>query len=314
MNFYLDIKFIRKLVAVDNPAKNTALLLKTCADLANGRPIQFVLEWPSLLEYLGFGSLFETDPKVDGQNKIFSTAVEVLKLDSDREVIHYLYDQIFVECLTQIKKLPQIHPKILIDQIHLKRANPLFSEIEDPFFEALDSYEQKLSKTPYEAIHDLTLNLAWDRVCVYLGAIFDHATLKNQNGLVILKECLIESFTHIKLQGKTSPSFIRLVEALFAFYMKEENLNTHTENEWHVLCKGVETLHSRDYLPDATYIDSGIAIQGQVKQTLPVLTVEPLDRVKARLALVDLIMTKLKQTDPDWKFFLQPFEVLCVDL
>lgn len=310
MNFFLDNKLVKQLASSEDPAKNAALV-QSCATMAgiNDNSFRFVLEWPSFLEYLGFGSIFENYPKDEKQEKIFSSVIEALQLDPDKEVIHYLYDQIFVECLTQIKKLPQVNPTILIDQIYAKRAQCLYPGIEDPFEPILYHYERKLTSTPYEAIHDLTLNLAWDRVCVYLIGVFDHTALHTRNGLQILKECLIESFIHIKLQGKTSPGFIRLVEALFAFHMKEENLENHTEKEWQVLCKGVETLQSREKFPDASYIDLGIGLEGQTEKKFHVFTLESLDKAEARLALANLMIEKIKREDPEWKFSLHPFEV-----
>lgn len=317
MNLYLDNQLIRKFASIEDQAKNTALL-NACLKAKNVSleqvqvQIQFVLEWPSLLEYLGFGSILENDPKIDAQNKMLSSLIEILKLDSEQEVLFYLYDQIFVECLTQIKKLPEVHPRILIDQIQRKQAKPLFSGILDPFELALNCYEKKLTEAPHEAIHDLTLNLAWDRVCIFLGTIFDETTLKTENGLKILKDCLIESYRHLKLEGKTSPSFIRLAEALFAFYMKEENLDTHNDEEWEVLCKSVETLQSRESLSNVSYIDSGVAIMGQMEKKLSVLTLEPDHQVKARLALANQMMTKLKREDPNWCFYLHPYEIFNV--
>lgn len=311
MNFFLDNKLIKQFSSSEDPDKNVALL-KKCATLAgiNDKPIRFVLEWPSFLEYIGFGSIFEKYPKVHEQDKIFSSVLEILKLDSDKEVILYLYDQIFVECLTQIKKMPQIHPQVLIDQIDVKRSQNLFSGIEDPFESLLAHFEMKLTATPYDAIHDLILNLAWDRACVYLGTIFDHTTLNIRNGLQILKECLIESYRHIMLQGKTSPSFLRLSEALFTYHMKEENLESHTEKEWQILCKGVETLQSRENFPDASYIDLGIDVEGQAERKLTVFTLEPLEKAEARIELAKLMIKKIKAEDPEWNFVLHPFEII----
>jgi hypothetical protein len=275
------------------------------------------LEWSLLLEYLDLSLLFDPFPKLDGQNKIFSSVIEVLsqslKLDSNKDVIVYLYDQIFVECLTQVKALPQVNFQILIDQIQFIRANPLFPHDEDPFASALYSYEKRLTENPYETIHDLTLYLAWDRVCVYLGTIFDDTTLKICNGLEILKECLIESFWHITEQGRTTPSLFRLVEALFAYEMKEENLQHHSEKEWQALCQGATTLQSRDELTDVSYLDSGVSVGGQVEKNLQtVFTLESVDKVKTRMALIEYIGAKLKKEAPDCQFVLSSFEIHCL--
>lgn len=315
MKIYPDNKLIKKLKSLVDKKEITFFFNEYVKKKFphDGKPLQFMLEWPLLLEYLDLSLLFDPFPKLDVQNKIFSSVIEVLKLDSDKDVIVYLYDQIFVECLTQVKALPQVNFQTLIDQIHFAWANPLFPQDEDPFAAALDSYEKRLTENPYDTIHDLILYLAWDRVCVYLGTIFDDTTLKISNGLEILKECLIESFWHITEQGRTTPSLFRLVEALFAYEMKEENFQCHSEREWQVLCQGAVTLQSHDDLINVSYLDSGVSAGGQAeKSLLTVFTLESVDKVKARMALIDYIGAKLKKEAPDYQFALSPFEIHCL--
>lgn len=314
MKIYPDNKLLKKLKSLVDKKEITFFFNEYVKKKfpQDSNPLQFVLEWPLLLEYLDLDQLFDPFPKLDSQNKIFSSVIEVLKLDSDKDVIVYLYDQIFVECLTQIKTLPQVNFQTLIDKIHFARANPLFSH-DDPFASTLDSYEKRLTENPYDTIHDLTLYLAWDRVCVYLGTIFDETTLKISHGLEILKECLIESFWHITEQGRTTPSLFRLVEALFAYEMKEENLQCHSDKEWQVLCQGAVTLQSRDDLTNVSYLDSGVSAGGQSEKSLQtVFTLESVEKVKARMALISYIGAKLKKEAPDFQFVLSPFEIHCL--
>lgn len=305
MKVHLDSRLIRKLVAACNENERTALLneyAKTLAILENSH-LQIVLRWPSLLEYLGLSSLFDTLQKLNDQNKIFSSVIEVLKIASEKEVLIYLYDQIFVECLTQVKGLLQIHPEKLIILIRNKRKNTMFSLINDPFSSSLEEYEKKLMENPNDLIHDLTLYLAWDRVCVYLASLFDHTSLQIRNGLDTLKECLIESFQHITLQGRTSPSFFRLMEALYAYEMKEENLQKHTDADWQVLCQGATILKPRELLADVSYIDAGITNAAMPSHPhLKFLTVDEPARVKACLSLAEYMMAKLRPEAPDWKY------------
>lgn len=312
MNVYLDNKLIRKFLSVTTKEERDALLNDCVKPLAipEDQFLDFFMDWSALLEYLGLGSLFENFQVLDKENKIFASVIEVLKLDSDKEVIIYLYDQIFVECLTHVKALQQIHPSVLLDKIRHMQANPLFSSARDPFAANLKLYEKKLSGNPGDTIHDLVLYLAWDRVCVYLAAIFDETSLKIQNGLEILKECLIESFEHITKEGRTKPGFFRLLEALYAYQMKEESLQNYTEEEWKILCESVSTLQSRDYLPDACYIK--VKFTGNDHSQLKVLALEPMEKVKKRISFADHMNKKLKQDVPTWQFDLQSYEIICL--
>ncbi|HEV8052043.1 MAG TPA: hypothetical protein VGP47_06085 [Parachlamydiaceae bacterium] len=312
MNMYVDNKLIRKLLsAIDIEDRDS--LLNECIkiiEIPEEGSLDFVLDWSSLLEYLGFGSLFQTLPVLNKDNKIFASVIEVLKLDSEKEVIVYLYDQIFVECLTQVKGLQQILPNILLQQIRHMQANPLFSCAKDPFSSSLKMFEKKLAGKPEDTIHDLVLYLAWDRVCVYLAAIFDETSLEIRNGLNILKECLIESFQHITKQGRSKPGFFRLLEALYAYQMKQENLDNYTETEWQILCESVATLQSREFLADACYIK--VKFTGNDYPLLKVLTIEPSERASARISFADYMNRKLKSEVSGWDFDLQPYEIMCL--
>lgn len=309
MKIYPDHSLIRKFTSLKD--KNEAqTLLNACRSVISSSKesdFQFILDRPALFEYLGFSRLFQNFQKPNLENSVFASVIEVLKLDSDKEVITYLFDQIFVECLTQVKAIPQILPKALLEQIQSRRDNSFFSPEEDPFSAILKSFERTLVGNAHETVHDLTLYLAWDRMCVYLAAIFDDPSLKIQNGLEILHDCLIESFQHILGQGRTTPSFFRLMEALYAYQMKDENLQKYSATEWQLLSQSVSVLQPREFLPDACYIDARYAENEQ-----NVLTFENHSLVNIRLSLAHYMIAKLKTAFPDWKFSLLPLEIVCL--
>ena len=313
MKVYPDNQLVRKFVILNTEAKN--LLFEECQKALNQKKdnsLQFLLGWPALVEYLGVGEL-AFFPKFKNQEKIFSTVVEVLKLDSDKEVIVYLYDQIFVECLTQVKELSISSPQFLMEKIKERQNNPLFCLIEDPFAATLAYYETRLLNNSSDTMHDLTLYLAWDRVCVFLGMLFDTGSLKIQHGLEILIDCLVESFQHITENGKTIPSLFRLMEALYAFQMKEENLPTYSEEDWEILSKSVMGLQSRNVLSDANYIDAGLAYTQDVNPAiLKFLTFDSEEKVRTRLSLADFILIKLKKEIPGWQYMLRPLEIVSI--
>lgn len=314
MKHYIDNKLIQKLLTTNDENERKSFFYKCMIAIAshNEHSLHFTLGWSSLLEYLGLGTVFESFQALDEHNKIFCSVIEVLKLDSEKEIVIYLYDQIFVECLTQIKALQQIQMPFLLEKIQKKRNNPLFS-INDPFAVALDDYEKRIKENPQDTFHDLILYLAWDRVCVYLAAIFDHPTVFICHGLETLKECLIESFMHITKEGKTSPGFFRLVEALYAYDMKEENLQHYTETEWQILCEGSKGLKPRELLPDSCYIDSAITNSKISAQTaLIAFCMESSDKIKAMLALSDYMLSKLKNQIPDWPSAFRAREIVCL--
>ena len=309
MKIYPDHSLIKKFTSLKDENEAQTLLNSCRSVISNSteNDFQFILDRPALFEYLGFSSLFENFQKPSLENPVFSSVIEVLKLDSDKEVIIYLFDQIFVECLTQVKAIPQILPKALLEQIQSRRDNTFFSAEMDPFTAILRSFERSLVGNVQETVHDLTLYLAWDRMCVYLAAIFDEPSLKIQNGLEILHDCLIESFQHILGQGRTTPSFFRLMEALYAYQMKDENLQKYSATEWQLLSQSVNVLQPRDYLPDACYIDARHAESEQ-----KILTFENHSLVSIRLSLAHHMIGKLQTAFPDWKFSLLPLEIVCL--
>lgn len=263
--------------------------------------------WTSLLKYLGMESLFEKFPEFNEQNELFAFIVSAIAKDGEEELLIRLYEQVFVECLTYVKAVEQIHPSFIISEIQRKRSlgkSELFSC-------SLDKYESLFVEKPYETIHDLTLYLAWDRVCVNLTKVFEcvFPDLRQREGLRIIKECLVESFHHITAHGRTKPSFFRLIEALYAYQMREENLQTHTDEEWLILCQGLGALRSRGDLIDVFYIDATFGDDLEPKR---VFTLDLVDEVKACLSLGQYMVEKLKREVSSWQYDFCPMEIVCL--
>lgn len=316
MNFFVDNPLLRKISTFKNEDQRSSLL-KACINahvLTENQQIQIAFGWPSLLEYLNLGSLFQDFPKFDQQEEPLQEMISILSLQPEREQLIHLYDQLFVHCLTHVKALPEIHPHFLLNQIQEKSPNP-------PLFAlSLDSYKKAFLENPSHTIHDLILYLAWDRVCVNLAIVFEHLYPKTDilNHLEVLKECLVESFQHITSQGRTAPGFFRLIEALYAYQMRDENLQTHTDSEWLILCQSARTLKPRELLNDIFYVDATLIQKEKVnkvqqeKSVVKILTLDSSEVVKASLSLAHYIIEKLKHEIPDWQYTLSPVEVICL--
>ncbi len=261
---------------------------------------QITFSWASLLKYLDMEPLFENFPVFDEENDLFAFMISAIAKDEEEELIIRLYDQVFVECLTHVKAIPQIHLEFILDKIQKNKSL---------FF--LEKYERLLMESPYEAIHGLILYLAWDRVCVNLTKIFEYVfpDLKKREGLETLKKCLVESFLHITGQGKSRPSFFKLMEALYAYQMREENLQAHTEEEWLVLCQGLGVLSHGGDLSDVVYIDAAL---GKSVEPVKIVTLDPAEEVKIGLSLGRCLVDKLKKEFLEWQYDFAPLEIVCL--
>jgi hypothetical protein len=309
MKVFIDNKLLRKL-SDSHSKKEEIAFIESCVAagiLKDDQQMQVAFGWPSLLEYLDLGSIFETVPKFNIQNKLFALIISNLALDAEKEILIRLYDQIFVECLTEVKALDQIHPTFLLNQIKKKRQ----SHSVGIFALSLDHYERLLIENPYNTIHDLILYLAWDRVCINLAILFEQPELNIRKGLDVFKECALESFLHIAGQGRTIPSFFRLMEAIYAFKMRQDNLQSHTESEWLTLCQSSRALKDRNVLPDVYYIDAAlIDVKSNTDRDLAkVFTMDSTEKVKAALSLADYMIEKFKMEVPGWHYALGPVEI-----
>jgi hypothetical protein len=275
--------------------------------------VQLNLDWPSVLSLLDLESLFWTIPQWNEQDPLYDFILSTLTTHSQQELLIRLYDQVFVDCLTKIKNLPQIDQTFLLNQIQKKRDFIKLPSVKEFLVTPLNHYEQLLKTDPYNTIHDLTLYLAWDRVCVNLAILFEHPTFKTAEGLATLKECLVESFQHITKQGRTSPGFFRLMEALYAILMREENLQNYSDADWLILCQSAEALRSRESVCDVAYVDQIIMINDpNSKKPMPlVLTLDSPERVQKSLQFAHFGINVLNKEKEPWNYSLSTVEIIC---
>ena len=212
-------------------------------------PLQIIFPWASLLHYIGSSDLFERFPSFGTENALFRLIQNQIENGAANEILIDLYDLLFVECLTEVKALPEVSAAFLLQAMGAKSWPPLFSQ-------AGIEWQRKLEENPKEVLHDLTLYLAWDRMCVRAAIIFEQAPCSDAalQGIETFKSCLIESFQHILGQKKSSPGFFRLMEALFAIEMRPERIDRHSDQEWAILSQGASLLRPREFLVDPLYI------------------------------------------------------------
>lgn len=263
--------------------------------------------WPSLLEYLGLGDLFSRLPSFSEKNPLFIATVSALCEVENQEDLFYVYDSIFTEMLKQVKSLPEADAAFLLEKIKEKKEKLSFFEMEEVLSPAIAAKELALRETASQAMHDLVLYLAWDRMCVAMARLFDYQSadpkfLRNLKGL---KWCLAESYLHISGQGRIKPSFFRLVEAFFYYQMREEHLQLHTESDWELLSQSFAALKKPDELVDVFYIDQELALESQrgLKAGCH-LTADSPEIVHCRLALAHYTISHLKKEVPQWNYAL----------
>lgn len=304
MKIFIDHLLIKKILAhrVDEN-----MLIKACSDikeLSVGEKIEVIFDWNALLEYLELGLIFKDFPEFNDQHPLFQHFISVLD-ESDANVWMNLFDQLFALCLTDIKNMKEINPAFLLNEIQKMRQSTNTNVL---FEKTLMWYERLLSDATYHTIHDLTLYLAFDRVCVCLAILFEHMSPNKKiiPGLKVLRDCLIESFQHITQQGRTAPSFFRLSEAIYAFEMRDENLDNHKEEEWLALCQSSRALRPRDEFIDVKYIDYALRGDGE----MIALTSDSDEVVKSSYSLANYMMQKLNKEIAGWSFSLKPVHVI----
>lgn len=259
--------------------------------------------WPSLLEYLGCGTLFSTLPAFDQSNPFFVASVATLCGSEEKEVILYMYDRLFAENLIQIKALPQINAAFLIQAIKEQRQKDSFLQVEKLLSPVLAAYEAAFVENEANTMHDLILYLAWDRMCVCIAQLFDYQSSdpKFINGIGVLKECLIESYQYITQHERTAPGIFRMLEALLFYQMREENLQKHTAEEWALLSQSFRILKSQDELIDCFYIDDALKPDGDAQCYL---TLDSPETVDSRLSFAQFMINKIKSESPQWNYIL----------
>ncbi len=264
--------------------------------------------WPSLLEYLELGSVLSDLPTFDETQPLFVACVATLCAHEEKDVVCYVYDRLFAEILNQIKSLPQINAVFLLEAIKKRRQDPSFSKVERVLSSTLAAYETALQEIESQTIQNLTLYLAWDRMCMSMRRLFDYPSTdpKFIKGLDVLKECLIESYQHIEAQGQTAPGIYRMLEAFLFYHMREENIQKHTATEWAMLAQSFQILKEQGDLVDYFYIDDAV----KEDNSECYVTLESSVRVNSRLALAKYLMNQLKLTVLDWHYILNPKKIV----
>jgi hypothetical protein len=306
MKIILDSKIIRALVT--NPSE----ILKN--PLLEDPQTQVSLGWPSLLAYLDLESLFTKLPVFDKTDSIFETCLTILHTSEDKNTLLSLYDHLFAKNLSEIKDLSEINAPYLLEAIKKSREKSSVALIEKAISSVLNRYETAFVENTSHTMHDLILNLGWNRTCSCMRHLFDFPSADENflKGLAILRECLIESYSHIKLQRKTSPSIYSLIEALFFIEVREENLQKHTATDWALLSESFPLIEKENILTDCPYIDEAILCKERADEDPSncYLTLESASAVESRLRLARYMIQKIEQLDPAWNFTLAPKKIV----
>lgn len=274
-------------------------------DLLEKKPVkglgnkEISLNWPSYFVLMRCNNLYDSLPPFVPENNLFSYGVDRLN-GSDSDTIIKFYDELFVEYLTLIKNLPEVDAFALRYNVTNIPSNPHYDS-------TLETFKHYLNEHHTIVMHDLILYLAWDRVCSAIATLFEQQTLQTSN-LEILKECLIESFIHITHTKKSNPSFFKLCEALWAFQMREEFLDSYSETDWETLAKASIAQKPKEILHDAFYLDEAFS-EGD-GEPITFFTAEKKDRIDAGLKLGKYFQDKLKKEYPNWNFVLNETAVI----
>jgi len=321
MKIFVDNKLFKNMAsqAIESKAKALVETCKQADILIDENQIQLIYQWPTLLECLDLESLFDQFFKLNEQEQLFNFLITTLTSEVDRDLLVSLYDQIFIECLTRVKNLPEINPTFLLQLIQKKKESAFSSQSKKLILPLLEYYEKYLTENPSHAMHDLILYLAWDRICVNMGPIFESPCLQApfRQGLDVFKQCLLESFDHIRTQNRTTPSLFRLMETLYADEMRQENLQVHSENEWLILCQGARALKQREDIADVYYIDGALVNRQRDSDKIPqdpliLLTMDPVSNVESGLCLAHYLNEKIRLKIPDWPYLFNGVKIICL--
>ena len=303
MKITLDNRLTR--ILADNPSEIIS------HDLISMPESHIHFNWPSLLEYLDLSSSLPSLDGFDVAQPLFDTCIHALSTIKELETIQYLYDSLFTECLNQIKAVPDIHAARLLQSINVSKLKPSYQIVEKTIASSLTHYEDALHEKPSETLHDLILYLAWDRMCICIGRLFDYPCADQifiQN-LDILKKCLLESYLHITEHGRTQPSLYRLLEAFFYLQMREENIEKHSAEEWEMLSKSFKILSDPNKLINFDYIDRGVKEIESEQDAVSYLTIDHADRIDLRITLTKFLIDKIRTEHPEWKYTFLPQHV-----
>lgn len=283
--------------------------IKDVASLTDG--LQLQSGWAAFLNFLGLSPAFEGMAPFTAETPLFSVAIQALNQQVPQDFLIRVYDQIFVDCLTQVKALPFVNAAFLLerldDVLHERSSGNSW------IAQWALRYKERLTSETSNALHDLTLFLAWDRMCVRCASLFDfHHQDFLPGELTVFKDCLIESFQHIWAQKRTTPSFYRLMEALYSFYMRDEKLQDYPEDIWQTLCQAATTLKSRDNPYDISYLDNAFSIAEKAPgEEAFALTLASPEKVRASLKFASYVLSAESLSAASW--YLLPQKIICVD-
>ena len=240
-------------------------------------------------------------------NNTFAT----LCANEEKEVIHYLFDGLFTENLQQITSLKQMNAAFLVQAIRDKREKISCNKEKEGLAFTLNTYERALTENISETMHGLILYLGWDRCCVCMAHLFDYQTNEPKfiQNIALLWECLIESYQHIFLQGRTRPGIYRMFEACLFYQMREENLHALTADEWELVNQSFQLLKPEEELMDCFYIDDAIAMKND-EDAECYATVDSSLQVQTKVALAKYMIDKIKRDFPSWNFSFNPKKII----
>lgn len=276
----------------------------------------FHLKWPCLLSCLGLDVIYFSFP-LDLEGPLFPACLAGLEATTDKEDAYFIYDRLFAEVIKQFTSDPSLRAASLLQNIQIAKQKASERESGPSFLSSLLSYEQAFQQNPADTVHDLILYLAWDRMCLWAARLFDIPSNKENFvlGIQAFKECLIESYLHIRQQGRTKPGVYRMLEALFYFQMREEQLQKHSPSEWELLSRSFPLLRSQEEGSDCFYIDDALLLEEEAdEETLQYLTTESAEQVKQRLQLAHLLLQHIKRETVDWNYALKAKPTICFDI
>lgn len=272
--------------------------------------ISFHFTHPTFLEYLELGDILAKVTPFDETGALFQATITALCEVDNPEDLFYIYDSLFAEMLNRIKALEQIEPNFLMKRIREKKESLSFWSMEKILSLAMAEKEKEFKENTYHVMHDLTLYLAWDRMCIAMSRLFDYQSQNPifLNNLRKLKWCLMESYQHIRAQGKTRPSFYRMMEALIYYQMREEHLELHKEGDWELLSQSFTLLKHPNEWADCFYSDC-VLVADLEEVSFCHLTTESSEMVERRLALTHYMIDHLKDEAPKWKWTLPSHDI-----
>lgn len=299
MHFFLDHTTIKKILAQDNLSAFSTIFTEKVFLTPN---------WSSFFSSLPLDGLLEDFPLLNEEEGLLASIGKHLEKDLREQDLFDLYDLLFVECLTSLKNLKSLDGAFLLKLLEEKKHSSLF-----PFL--WEGYEKKFLETPSQTLHDLILYLAWDRMCVCAAVLFEQTTSdpKKIANLHFFKNCLVESFFHIKKDKKTVPSFFRFVEALYAYDLREEQLDRHTPEAWSILCKGASALKPRHFLSDTAYIDFALQQEkSSESSSSKFVTFSPPENIQASLQLAHFYLQKIRSDARTAFYQFSPLQIVCL--